>query len=128
MKFLLRLMIALGTVLLVAGVVAWKAPSDWFVKRAADPRYDIRYSGTSGTMWDGKALDVRWHERSLGDVEWNFMTLDQFYPTFTTWQLEGKGQDYQLSALANCQHSFQPSGTSVSDKRLLLPMLGYSWA
>jgi general secretion pathway protein N len=121
MKFLLRLLIALGTVLLVAGVVAWKAPSDWFAKRAAEPRYDIRYSGTSGTMWDGKALDVRWHERSLGGVDWNFMTLGQFYPTFTTWQLEGKGEDYQLSALADFE------GESLQRLRYINGELPAAW-
>lgn len=101
MKFLLRLLIVLGAVLLVAGIVAWKAPAEWFAQRAAEPRYEIRYSGTAGTMWDGTALNVRWHERSFGDVQWNFRTLGQIYPPFTTWLLEGKGQDYQLSALAD---------------------------
>ena len=121
MKFLLRLLIALGTVLLVAGVVAWKAPSDWFAKRAADPRYDFQYSGTSGTMWDGKALDVRWHGRSFGDVDWNFMTLDQLYPPFTTWQLEGKGEDYQLSALADFE------GESLQRLRYINGELPAAW-
>ena len=101
MRFLSRILIVLGAVLLVAGIVAWRAPAEWFVKRAAEPRYEIRYSGTAGTMWDGTALNVRWHERSFGDVQWNFRTLSQAYPPFTTWQLEGKGPDYRLTMLAD---------------------------
>ena len=106
MRFLSRILIVLGTVLLVAGVVAWKAPAEWFVKRAAEPRYEIRYSGTAGTMWDGTALNVRWRELSFGDVQWNFRTLSQIYPPFTTWQLEGKGPDYRLTMLADFEGEF----------------------
>jgi hypothetical protein len=101
MRFLLKLLIALGIVLLVAGIIAWKAPADWFVKRVTLPQHDIQYSGTSGTMWDGVAKDVKWHDLLFDDIRWNFMTLSQIYPPFSTWQLEGKGDDYQLSLLAD---------------------------
>jgi hypothetical protein len=101
MRFLLKLFVTLGVVLLVVGVIAWKAPADWFAKRVTLPQHAIQYSGTSGTMWDGVARDVKWRDFLLGDIRWNFMTLSQIYPPFSTWQLEGKDQDYQWSLLAD---------------------------
>jgi hypothetical protein len=101
MKFLLKLIVVLGLILLVAGVIAWQAPAEWLLTRADLPRHDIQYARVSGTVWDGVAHEARWHDLLLGDIQWDFMELNQVSPPFTTWRLEGEGLDYQLSLLAD---------------------------
>jgi hypothetical protein len=101
MKFLLKLIVVLGIVLLLAGVFAWQAPAEWLVERAALPRHHIQYSRLSGTAWNGVAHDARWRDLLLGDVHWDFNELSQISPPFTTWRLKGDGLDYQLSLLAD---------------------------
>jgi hypothetical protein len=101
MRFLLKLIVALGVILLVAGIIAWKAPADWFLERITQSHRDIQYSSASGTIWDGTVQDVEWRDLLLSDIHWNFMTLSQVYPPFSTWQLEGEGPDYRLSLLAD---------------------------
>jgi hypothetical protein len=101
MKFLLKLIVVLGIILLVAGVIAWQAPAEWFVTRAALPRHDIRVARVSGTLWEGVAHDARWRDLLLGEIQWDFRELNQVSPPFTTWQLDGNGLDYQLSLLAD---------------------------
>ena len=101
MRSLLKLIVALGVILLVAGIIAWKAPADWFLDRVTQSHHDIQFSDASGTVWDGEVQDVKWRDLLLSDIHWNFMTLSQVYPPFSTWQLEGEGPDYQLSLLAD---------------------------
>lgn len=101
MRFLLKPTVALGVILLLAGIIAWKAPAEWLVTRASLSQYDIQYARASGTVWNGVARDVRWHKLLLGNIQWDFMALEQISPPFTTWKLEGKGLDYQLSLLAD---------------------------
>lgn len=101
MKFLLKLIVVLGIVLLLAGVFAWQAPAEWLASRAALPRHDIQYSRLSGTAWNGVAHDAKWRDLMLGDVHWDFNQLSQVSPPFTTWRLEGNGLDYNLSLLAD---------------------------
>ena len=101
MKFLLKLIVVLGIILLVAGVIAWQAPAEWFVSRASLPRHDIPVGRVSGTVWGGVAHDARWRDILLGDIQWDLRDLSQVSPPFTTWQLEGKGLDYQMSLLAD---------------------------
>ena len=101
MKFLLKLIVVLGIILLVAGVIAWQAPAEWFVSRASLPRHDIQVGRVSGTVWGGVAHDAKWRDILLGDIQWDFRELTQVSPPFTTWQFEGKGLDYQLSLLAD---------------------------
>ncbi len=103
MSFLLKPIIAIGVILLLAVIIAWKAPAEWLVARAGLSQYDIQYGRASGTVWNGVARDVRWHSLSLGDIQWDFTVLEQISPPFTTWKLEGKGLDYQLSLLADVE-------------------------
>jgi hypothetical protein len=103
MRFLLKLLVALGVILLGAGIIVWKAPADWFLERITQSHHEIQYSTTSGTLWDGMAQDVKWNDLLLSDVNWNFKSLSQIYPPFSTWQLEGNGPDYQLSFLADLE-------------------------
>ena len=46
------------------------------------------------------AHDAKWHDLLLGDVQWDFVELNQVSPPITSWQITGKGLDYQLSLLA----------------------------
>jgi len=101
MKFLLKLIVVLGIILVLAGVIAWQAPAEWLVTRAALPQHDIQYARVSGTVWNGVAHDAKWHDLLLGDIYWDFKGLNQVSPPFTTWRLEGRGLDYQLSLLAD---------------------------
>lgn len=103
MRILLKLVVAVGVILLIAGIIAWKAPAEWLVERANLARHDIQYDQTSGTVWNGIAHDVKWHGLLMGDIQWDFMTLYQVSPPFTTWKLEGKGLDYRLSLLADVE-------------------------
>lgn len=103
MSFLLKPFIAIGMILLLAGIIIWKAPADWLLSRANLSQHDIQYAGASGTMWNGIAQNIKWHDLLLGDIEWDFMTIDQLSPPFTTWQLKGKGPDYRMSLLADVE-------------------------
>ena len=101
MKFLLKMIVVLGLILLVAGVIAWRAPAKWLLTRADLPRHDIQYSLASGTAWNGMAHDVEWRDILLGDVQWDFSSLNQVSPPFTTWKFAGRGLDYQMSSLVD---------------------------
>jgi len=103
MRFLLKPFVAIGVILLLAGAIAWKAPADWLLSRANLSQHDIQYAGASGTMWNGVAESIKWHDLLLGDIQWKFMTLYQLSPPFTTWQLKGKGPDYRMSLLADVE-------------------------
>ncbi len=100
-KFLLKLIVVLGVILLLAIIVAWQAPAKWLITRATQPHPDIRYARVSGTVWEGIAYDAKWRDILLGDVQWDFMELSQTSPPFTTWYFEGNGLDYHLSLLAD---------------------------
>jgi hypothetical protein len=101
MKFPLKSIVALGVILLLAGVIAWRAPAEWLVTRVAPPHHEFQYAHLSGTVWNGAAYQARWHDLLLGDIQWDFLGLNQVSPPFTTWRLEGKGLDYELSLLAD---------------------------
>ena len=66
MRFLLKSFIAIGVILLLAGVIAWKAPAIWLLSRANLSQHDIQYAGASGTMWNGVAKGIKWHDLLLG--------------------------------------------------------------
>jgi hypothetical protein len=101
MKFLLKLIVVVSVFLLLAAVIAWKAPAQWLVKRAGLGGHDVQYSAASGTVWNGVVHDVKWNNVMLGEIQWDFTSLNQVSPPFTTWQVEGRGLDYQLSSLAD---------------------------
>ncbi len=103
MRFLLKPLVAVGAILLLAGIIAWQAPANWLLRQANLSHHDIQYARASGTVWNGLAHNVRWHDLFLGDIQWNFMTLYQISPPFSTWQLVGNGLDYQLSLLADIE-------------------------
>lgn len=100
MKFPLKSVVVFGIILLLAGVIAWQAPAALMLKLGTQPHHDIQYARTTGTAWNGVAYDVKWHDLLLGDIQWNFVELDQVSPPITTWQLTGQGLDYQLSMSA----------------------------
>lgn len=103
MTLLLKSIVVFGVVLLLAGLLAWKAPSGWLVTQARLSRHDIQFNSTSGTVWDGVARGVRWNDLLLGDIQWDFRTLYQISPPFTTWQFVGEGLDYKMSLLADVE-------------------------
>ena len=100
MKFPLKSVVIFGLILLLAGIIAWQAPAEWLVKLATQPHHDIRYSRVTGTVWNGVAHDTKWNDLLLGDVQWDFVELLQVSPPVTSWQLKGKGLDYQLTLQA----------------------------
>lgn len=103
MRFLLKPIVAIGAILLLTGIIAWKAPANWLLRQANLPHHDIQYAGASGTVWNGTAKNVTWHDLFLGDIQWDFMTLYQVSPPFSTWRFVGNGLDYQLSLLADVE-------------------------
>ena len=100
MKFPLKSVVLFGVILLLAGVIAWQAPAEWLGKLANRQHHDIQYARATGTVWNGVAHDTKWHDLLLGDVRWEFVELNQVSPPITSWQITGKGLDYQLSLLA----------------------------
>jgi len=101
MKFLLKFTVVISLIALIAAVVAWRAPAEWLLERAELPQRGIQYSVSSGTAWSGIAHDVKWRDVLLGDVQWDFTSLNKVSPPFTTWKIEGRGLDYNLSLLAD---------------------------
>lgn len=103
MRFLLKPIVAIGAILLLTGVIAWRAPAQWLLRQGNLSHHDIQYDRASGTVWSGVAQNVSWHGLLLGDIQWDFMTLYQVSPPFSTWQLAGNGLDYQLTFLADVE-------------------------
>ena len=103
MRFPLKSVVVIGIILLLAGVIAWQAPAEWLMKLAARQHHDIQYARATGTVWNGVAYDAKWRDLLLGDVEWDFVELNQVFPPATSWQITGKGLDYQLSLLAGLE-------------------------
>ena len=121
MKFPLKSVVAFGIILLLAAVIAWQAPAEWLVKLATRPHHDIQYARATGTVWNGVAYDVKWHDLLLGDIQWDFVELNRFSPPISSWQLKGKGLDYQLSLLAGFE------GRSLRRLRFVLGELPAGW-
>ena len=97
MKFPLKPVVLFGVILLLAGVIAWQAPAEWLGKLANRQHHDIQYARATGTVWRTIPNGMIF---LLGDVRWDFVELNQVSPPITSWQIKGKGLDYQLSLLA----------------------------
>jgi len=103
MKALMKVFIVLGLILLLAGLVIWRIPASWVVDQINLPNQDIQYSRVTGTIWQGGAEELTWHELMLGDVSWVFQNLNDWRQPATSWKVDGKGLDYNLSFLAEVE-------------------------
>ena len=97
MKTIVKLFVFAGLVLLIAGVIAWKIPASWVLGQVNWSSKDIRYARVTGSLWEGKMEQLDWHDVMLGDVNWDFQTLNDFSPIETTWKIDGKGLDYEMN-------------------------------
>jgi len=101
MKALVKIFVFVGLILLVAGVLAWKAPAAWVLSRIHWSGQDIHYARITGTLWQGGVEQLIWGELMLGDVKWDFLTLNDPTKPATTWRVNGKGLDYEMSAFVD---------------------------
>ena len=97
MKTIVKLFVFAGLVLLIAGVIVWKIPASWVLGQVNWSSKDIRYARVTGSLWEGKMEQLDWHDVMLGDVNWDFQTLNDFSPIETTWKIDGKGLDYEMN-------------------------------
>ncbi len=103
MKFLTKLIVFTGLLLLLLGVVTWKFPAGWILDRFNWSAQDISYDRISGTLWQGSAEAVQRRDLLLGNIMWDFQTINQLFPPVTTWKVEGTGLDYKLSFFADIE-------------------------
>jgi len=103
MKALIKVFIVLGLILLMAGLVIWRLPASWVVGQINLPIQDIQYSRVTGTIWQGSAEEFTWRELMLGEVSWIFQNLNDWRLPATSWKVNGKGLDYNLSFLAEVE-------------------------
>jgi len=97
MKTIVKLFVFAGLVLLIVGVVAWKIPASWVLGQVNWASKDIRYARVTGTLWEGKMEQLNRHDLMLGDVNWDFQTINNLSPFETTWKVNGKGLDYEMN-------------------------------
>jgi hypothetical protein len=121
MKFLSRLFIFGGLFLLLLSIVAWKFPASWMLDRVDWSGHGISYDDIDGTLWLGKAEGVEREGLLLGDINWDFQTLNQLSPFSTTWRVYGEGPDHKL-------HSFVDIvGQNASDLRFVHGYFPAGW-
>ena len=101
MKALVKIFVFVGLILLVAGVVAWKTPAAWVMSQVNRPSQDVQYARVTGTLWKGGVEQLVWHDLMLGDVQWGFLTFNDPAKIATTWKVDGKGLDYEMSAFVD---------------------------
>ena len=101
MKTLVKLFVLAGVVLLILGVVAWKVPAAWMLNQVNWSGKNIHYARFTGTLWQGGVEQLERKDVMLGDVEWDFMTVNGLAPLATTWRVDGKGLDYELSVFVD---------------------------
>lgn len=97
MKALIKLFVFAGILLLIAGVVLWKVPASWLLSQVNWASRDIHYARFTGTLWQGSVEQLVRNDLLLGDLKWDFMTVNSLAPFSTTWRVEGKGLDYEMS-------------------------------
>ena len=101
MKFLTKLFAFAGLTILLISVVAWKIPAGWILNNLNWSGQGISFNRISGTLWQGSATQVQRQDLLLGEITWDFQTVNQLFPTMTTWKVEGTGLDYKLSFFAD---------------------------
>jgi hypothetical protein len=121
MRALVKLFVFLGLVLLIAGFVAWKVPAAWILNQVNWSGQNIQYSRVTGTLWQGGVEQVLRNDVMLGDVKWDFMTFNDLTPLSTTWRLDGKGLDYEMSAYVDFE------GTQATELRYVQGSIPASW-
>ena len=99
MKVLIKLFVFVGLILLIVGVVAWKIPASWVLGQVNWSSKGISYARVAGTLWEGNMEQLRRRDVMLGDVSWDFQTMNNFSPLESTWKVEGTGLDYELGFL-----------------------------
>lgn len=101
MKALVKLFVFAGLILLVAGVVVWKIPAAWVLSQVNWSNHDVYYARITGTLWQGGIEQFVRNDVVLGDIKWDFMTVNGLAPPSTTWRVEGKGLDYDMHAFVD---------------------------
>lgn len=121
MKFLTKLFVFSGLVLLLLTIVAWKFPAAWVLDRVDWSGQDISIERIGGTMWLGEAQKVQRRGLLLGDINWDFQTVNQISPLSTTWKVNGTGLDYEMSGFIDMV------GRQASDLRLVQGYFPAGW-
>ncbi len=103
MKTLVKLFVLAGVVLLILGVVAWKVPAAWVLSQVNWSGKNIHYGRFTGTLWQGGVEQLERNDVMLGDVGWDFKTINGLTPLATTWRVDGKGLDYELSVFVDIE-------------------------
>jgi hypothetical protein len=121
MKALVKLFVFAGIVLLIAGVVAWKLPAAWVLSQVNWHGQDIHYARITGTLWQGGVEQLERNDVLLGDVQWDFMTVNGLTPPATTWRVDGKGLDYEMSAFVDFE------GQQATELRYMQGYIPAAW-
>lgn len=121
MKFLIKLFVVAGLVALLVGVAAWQVPASWVLDRLNWSKQGISIARINGTLWQGGAEQVRRKDLILGDINWDFQTINTLRPLATTWRVEGKGLDYELSLFADVE------GRQAQDLRFVQGFIPAGW-
>jgi hypothetical protein len=115
MKVLIKLFVFVGLILLIVGVVAWKIPASWVLGQVNWSSKGISYARVAGTLWEGNMEQLRRRDVMLGDVSWDFQTMNNFSPLESTWKVEGKGLDYELGFLLDFEVPARLRGNQAHD-------------
>lgn len=121
MRILRKLFIFVGLIILLVTLVAWKTPASWIADKTDLARKGASFARVTGTFWAGEAEQVEYRDLMLGDVKWNFLTLNQLNPVTTTWKIDGTGHDYDIELLMDTQ------GRQVKDLRLIQGHVPAGW-
>lgn len=121
MRTLRKLIVFGGLILLVLSVVAWQTPASWIAKGMKLSETGTSYKRMTGTFWKGEAEQVTYRDLMLGDLSWDFQTFNQISPLKTTWRIEGKGIDYEMSLFLDAEDR------EVRDLRLVQGQIPAGW-
>jgi len=121
MKFLTKLFVILGLLSLLIGVAVWKVPAGWILGNYDWSGKSISYARIKGTLWQGSMEQVQHGDVLLGDVSWDFQTINRLFPTITTWKVAGKGLDFNLEFFADIE------GLRPENLRMIQGQLPAGW-
>jgi hypothetical protein len=121
MKTLVKLFVFFGVVLLIVGFAVWKIPAAWVLNQVNWSRQNTDYARFTGTLWQGGVEQLVRNDVMLGDVQWDFKTINGLTPPATTWRVEGKGLDYEMSVFVDFE------GQQASELRYVQGYIPAAW-
>ena len=93
-----KLMIILGLIVIIAVVIAWRAPASLLLHPAQARVPDMHWSSVSGTAWNGTLEGFEYKGLQLGTLEWTFDGFEDMGSRLTRWKVRSHSPQHEMQA------------------------------